>query len=329
MISKTVDGISVIICCYNSSWIIGRCLDALKKQIVGGDINWEVVLVDNNCSDNTVEIANASLNTSGLDYTIVQESKSGLLNARKRGIKEVKYAYAIFCDDDNLLCPDYVDTMYQILSANTKVGAAGGKGIAEFECEPDPRIMSSIQGYAVGSQMQHKDFLFGAGLAVRTELVREIYENQRMYLTGRMGKKLLAGDDTELTMSILLRGFRLQPTDGITYVHVLRSNRLTWEYKQQMFAGFKQSVPALMAMRGALNNINFYHACMTNYFMAVLLFIQHSLLFWREGASEQRRKSGTRILNFHLWGFVTLKRIYDQWIKIKSKNEIVNNYNML
>ena len=95
MISKSVDGISVIICCYNSSWVISRCLDALKKQIVSEDINWEVVIVDNNCSDNTVEIANASLSTSGLDYTIVKESEPGLLNARKKGVSVVKYSFII------------------------------------------------------------------------------------------------------------------------------------------------------------------------------------------------------------------------------------------
>ena len=32
--SSLLDGVSVIICCYNSEWIIARCLEALKAQIV-------------------------------------------------------------------------------------------------------------------------------------------------------------------------------------------------------------------------------------------------------------------------------------------------------
>ena len=84
--SSLLDGISVIICCYNSDWIIARCLDALKAQIIPIDLLWEVVLVDNNCSDATVQIAKETMLDSGVDFSIVSEPEPGLMNARKRGI---------------------------------------------------------------------------------------------------------------------------------------------------------------------------------------------------------------------------------------------------
>lgn len=312
------DGISVTICCYNSGWIIKRCLQALKAQIVREGLSWEIILVDNNCTDNTVTEALSAMEESDIDFRIVNEPTPGLLNARKKGISKVQYAYTIYCDDDNLLCPKYVDTMYGILASNTQIGAAGGKGIAEFETEPDPRILKYIEGYAVGSQLEHKDFLFGAGLAVRTAVVREIYSTQKMYLTGRLGNKLLAGDDTELTMAILLRGYRLYPTDDISYIHILKANRLSWDYFQKLNFGFKHSSPAIMVMRGVLMNKSFYHACVTNYIMAIFVFTQHMFLFWKGTASDVRRKNIKTISIYHAWGFATLKSIYNQWIKIKK-----------
>ncbi|MBR1467659.1 MAG: glycosyltransferase family 2 protein [Bacteroidaceae bacterium] len=315
------DGISVIICCYNSGWIISRCLEALKLQKVRDGLLWEILLVDNNCSDDTVGKAAATMTGSAVDFRIVKEPSPGLLNARKRGIEEARYSYTIFCDDDNLLCPVYIDTMYEILSSDSKIGAAGGKGIAEFECEPDIRILKHIRGYAIGSQMGSKEYLFGAGLAIRTDVTRDIYKNQTMYLTGRMRNKLLAGDDTELTMAIQLRGYSLYPTDNISFVHVLRKKRLSWEYYQQMDAGFKRSDPAIMAMRGALMNKSFFHSCVTGYIIAIYLFLRYLILFRKEDASAIRHSNSTRISNFHAWGLGTLKKIHSQWTMIRKSNK--------
>ena len=99
------DGISIIICCYNSEWIIARCLDALKQQRFSTPLEWEIIVVDNACTDETTTIVGRYLKE--LPLRIVFEPEPGLLNARKRGISVAKYQYSIFCDDDNILCPNY------------------------------------------------------------------------------------------------------------------------------------------------------------------------------------------------------------------------------
>ena len=40
-------GISIVICCYNSAWIIERTLAAIRMQVMPVNLDWEVVLVDN------------------------------------------------------------------------------------------------------------------------------------------------------------------------------------------------------------------------------------------------------------------------------------------
>ena len=316
MISKSVDGISVIICCYNSSWVISRCLDALKKQIVSEDINWEVVIVDNNCSDNTVEIANSSLSTSGLDYTIVKESEPGLLNARKKGVSVVKYSFIIFCDDDNFLSSNYVDVAYKTLKENPRIGALGGKGIAEFESEPDPDILPFIGNYAVGSQKGHDNWLYGAGMAVRTALVEDIYKNQKCYLVGRKGNKLLAGDDTELSMAIVLRGYGLAANDDISFTHVLRSNRLSMAYLKSMLDGFILVTPVIDVFKNVLIGGGVFNI-IKRYLTIFAIIVKNTIIPNKNVSSREIANYQTLLNAYHYWGF-KLFVINREWKNIKS-----------
>ena len=52
--------LSTVICCYNSSSRIETTLEYLAKQKLK-DLSCEVILVDNNCSDATVEVAKKKL----------------------------------------------------------------------------------------------------------------------------------------------------------------------------------------------------------------------------------------------------------------------------
>lgn len=313
--SSLLDGISVIICCYNSEWIIARCLEALKKQLIPDHIKWEIVLVDNNCTDATISVAMGTMESSDLDFTIVRESTPGLMNARKKGIATIKYQYCIYCDDDNLLSPDYVSYMYNILATNPEVGAAGGKGIPEFESEPDPRILPYLTGYAVGSQTEHPEYLFGAGLTLRTEVVRTIFNNFQSTLVGRQESKLLSGDDLELVNYVKLMGYKLYPTDAIQYVHVLKANRLTEEYRIKMYEGLMLALPIGDMMSLAYNNGSMLNYFM-NYLKSELALLKYSLSFWQKKDITQL-KSFVRRIRF--WGIFKMISVYKNCVNIKKE----------
>jgi len=311
-----LDGMSIIVCCYNSRWVIARSLEALKLQELSGDFGIEVILVDNNCTDDTVEVAERVMSDSAIPFRIVQELKSGLVYAREKGVAEVRYKYIVFCDDDNLLCPQYVQTVYDIFEKNPKIGAVGGKGIPEFQSEPDPRILPYLEGYACGSQLRHKDWLFGAGLGLRTELVRDVYTNQKRFLVGRRGDQLLSGDDSELVHAIVLRGYDSLPIDDISYVHVLKSSRLTWNYFNRMRHGFDLARCALDVMELVLNDRSFWDY-VKNYYWWRLSLLKYSVYRWHPQAAEIRKMQRERIQLVQYWGVVKLWQIWREWTRIK------------
>lgn len=73
--------ISVVIPAYNEEMTIARCLRSLVDQSMSRD-QYEIILVDNNCTDNTVKIAETF---EGI--TIIHETTPGVSAARAAGWK--------------------------------------------------------------------------------------------------------------------------------------------------------------------------------------------------------------------------------------------------
>lgn len=315
------EGVSVIICCYNSAWIIERTLNALKNQCVRKGLLWEIILVDNNCTDNTTMIAQTTMRGSLIPFIIAKENKAGLVNARKCGIAIANYDIVVYCDDDNLLCPDYIDTMYGIMCSDSKIGAAGGMGKAEFQTKPDLIVEKNLESYAVGSQVGHDCWLFGAGLALRTKLVKEVYDHQRCYLMGRKGKKLLSGDDSELVMSMVVRGFRIEPTDDVFYTHVLKANRLTSAYFEKLKIGLEQPAPVFEVFRAVIYGDSF-KSILYHYYESARAILWSVVKFRSPDATSIRKQHKERLGLYNYWGLFRLWRIYVSWMKIKKYAEL-------
>jgi len=307
-------GVSVIICCYNSGWIIERCLSALIQQKVSQTLNWEIIIINNASIDNTVIIANNVLQSSNIDYSIIDETTPGLLSARKRGVKHAKYSYIIFCDDDNILCEKYVQTMYEIMQSDQSIGAYGGRGVAEFENTPDNIILKFISSYAIGSQKENisNKYLYGAGICVRRDVLLQVYKHHNFQLTGRCGKKLLAGDDSEMVKSIILKGYKIQCNDEIIFTHVLTAKRLTYQYLCNMMAGFGFSAPVLFVYDMCIKKQKF--SIFYKYYILILIKTLIYLPF-KSFRSINIRLIYLRnvIKGIHFWGVKSLRNIYSNF----------------
>ncbi|RXK57427.1 glycosyltransferase [Lacibacter luteus] len=247
-------GISVIICCYNSAERIGATLKHLKGQMWKEDACWEVILIDNNCTDNTVNAALTVWENHPVKLKLVKEQKAGLIHAREAGIRAAVYDYLVFCDDDNWLDEIYIQTVFTLFENNEQAGAIGGQStIAVQNGEMIPTWFKAEENaYAVGKQaMQSGDvterlYLWGAGLAVRKHIAEKCFDEDFPFLlTGRSGKAVTAGDDSEICNRIVLMGYRLLYDERLKYEHFIPSIRLTEDYLIQMKNGFERSYGVL------------------------------------------------------------------------------------
>jgi glycosyltransferase involved in cell wall biosynthesis len=147
-------GISVIICCYNSASRLPVTLKHLSQQNVDLVIPWEVIVVDNNSSDNTANIALSYWNASKTNtpLRVIEEKMPGLSFARKAGVQSAKYKLSIFCDDDNWLTHNYLQVAYTIMEKEPKIGILGGQCLARTENDSPAWFKDKKEYYAVGKQ---------------------------------------------------------------------------------------------------------------------------------------------------------------------------------
>lgn len=244
------DGISLIVCCYNSAQRLPTTLEYIAKQELLPDIPWEVIIVNNNSSDNTKSVAKEEWEKCGAPASlrVVDENTSGISHARIKGLKEANYELIIYCDDDNWLNSNYLSRAYNIMHENSEIGILGGRSIAVFEGE-EPLWFSTFQrSFAVGVQglysgdVTNRGNLWGAGMVLRRSVFLNLLASNFQFLNeGRKGSALASGEDTELCKWFILANYKLWYDEKLVFQHYLPLRRLTKAYLSELQDGFKSS----------------------------------------------------------------------------------------
>jgi len=101
---------SFIIPCYNEEDYIVRLLESLARLRFEVD-EFEVVVVDNNCNDGTVERVWEYSFSSNLNLRIVHEYNRGVSKARNLGAIKSLGKYLIFLDADNVVHANFLSDL--------------------------------------------------------------------------------------------------------------------------------------------------------------------------------------------------------------------------
>jgi glycosyltransferase involved in cell wall biosynthesis len=253
-------GVSVVICCHNSAERLPKTLAHLSAQKVPVDLPWEVLVVDNASTDATAEVAHQHWpKDARAPLRVAREPQPGLTHARQRGFTEAMHDIISFIDDDNWVCPEWVATVSDLMTAHTDVGACGGAGEAVPETNL-PWWFEKFQGhYAVGPQSANggdvtwtRGYLWGAGLAIRKTAWSQLVEKGfHSLLTDRQGASLSAGGDTELCFALRSIGWRLWYEPRLRFKHLLPAGRLQWSYLRGLHRGFGAAEAVLDAYQFA------------------------------------------------------------------------------
>jgi glycosyltransferase involved in cell wall biosynthesis len=198
--------ISVIICTYNRANSLADTLLCLAKQSYEL-INWELIVVDNNSSDNTQDVI--SQFSDQLPNLIYQfEPQQGLSYARNLGINAAKGEIIVFTDDDVL--PE-IDWLAHIKSSmdHYACDACGGYIAPKWEVSPPSWLTEIFYGFLAiktdttgPRQLSIDDELpFGANMAFRRMMFQQygLFDTQK----GRKGNILAGGEDIEMFERII------------------------------------------------------------------------------------------------------------------------------
>ncbi len=229
--------LSIAICTYNHAALLAETLDALGRQVVPDGTPWEVVVINNNCTDGTVYAVQEAITAGRIpELRLVRETRQGLLFARRAGVRMTRAPWVALLDDDVLPAPDWVSQAIATTAAIAPdVGAIGGRITLAWAREPSPFACANSRALAaqdLGHAPHAVDGLYtawlvGAGLLLRRDALRATGWMERAYCGDRTGRTLRAGGDIEIGLRLRTAGYRLWYTPDLQMRHIIPTSRMT------------------------------------------------------------------------------------------------------
>ena len=121
--------VSIVMPAFNEEKNIKNALESLRNQET--DLEYEVIVVDNNSTDKTVEIAKTFTNT--MNLRIINEKRQGRGPARARGFKEAKGDIILSADSDAIFYEDWITTLVEPLKGKVVAATTSCKIV---DCAP-------------------------------------------------------------------------------------------------------------------------------------------------------------------------------------------------
>ena len=228
--------ITIIICTYNREKYIGPLLESIaKNDYPKGD--YEILLVDNNCTDNTRAVCQSFAEThKDVNFRYVVEPEQGLSAARNKGIKESKSDIIIYVDDDALVDSNYISSYANHLANNPNTMAAGGPIEPLYETE-EPKWMSPYikalltawMNYGPSVRNYPKGHYPGGGNAAYRKIV---FDKVGLFNTelGRKGTALLASEEKDIFDKMRALGMQVKYLPTPVLHHIIPQAKLEKPY---------------------------------------------------------------------------------------------------
>jgi glycosyltransferase involved in cell wall biosynthesis len=128
--------VTIAICTWNRCQLLKQSLDSLTRLQVPVDVPWSVLVVNNNCTDETDRVVDSF--TGLLPIRSVVEPTPGAANARNRVLQEVKSDYALCTDDDVQVESDWLSEFVAAARRHPTAVVIGGPITPWFPTSPDP-----------------------------------------------------------------------------------------------------------------------------------------------------------------------------------------------
>ena len=207
--------LTVCVCTYNRAALLGRTLDAMAAMEIPAGVDWELLVIDNNSTDRTKDVALGFRGRLPLRY--VFEREQGLSNARNRALEECRSDLLIYIDDDATVAKGCLAAYSRASHYFPEANYFGGRILLNWE-DDRPRwvrdenmpLLAGLFGrYDLGTSV--REYLpmdplpFGGNFAI----TRKVFESLPQFRPdlGVTGKNIGRGEETEYLMRARESGF--------------------------------------------------------------------------------------------------------------------------
>jgi glycosyltransferase involved in cell wall biosynthesis len=243
--------ITVIVCTFNRCEIVAQTLESVAASVLPESVQWEVLVVDNNSTDRTKNVAEDFCRRRPDCFRYIFEPKPGKSSALNAGIRNARSEVLAFLDDDVTVDPAWLRNLTQPL-LDAEYAGVGGRTLLQRPFSPPtwlalygPGGMGGIIAalFDLGEEPCDLDQPpYGVNMAFR----RSMFEKYGLFRTdlGPSPSRNIPrpNEDTEFGRRLLAAGERLRYEPAAIVYHPVPDNRLQKSYFLHWWFDFGRAV---------------------------------------------------------------------------------------
>ena len=237
--------VAVLIATYNRAERLGETLDVLARSSVPAGLSWEVIVVDNNSTDNTRDVVVSRQGSYPVTLRYLTEPRQGRSPALNTAMAATAAPFIVFSDDDVRVDPHWLVNAALALRAGWAYVGGPVRPIWET---PPPRWLDMTRSDTWGTiaildygadRVSFEDrgrVPLGCNMAVRREVIDRAGDF-RADLGRSNGKMVLGQEVPEWLVRVRLAGFTGLYEPAMVVDHHIPARRLTKEYHRRWWIG--------------------------------------------------------------------------------------------
>jgi glycosyltransferase involved in cell wall biosynthesis len=242
--------ISVIICTWNRAALLDQTLAEMRKLRVPAGVEWELLVVNNNCSDDTDAVI--ARHAEHLPIRRLFEGTPGKSHAANLAVAQARGDLLVWTDDDALVDPDWLAEYARAARKWPDVMYFGGPVEPWFAAEPPRWIRRNFAAFACAYAtrepgpdtrlMEPSEFPYGVNMAIRRRGFEGVAFDTRV---GPRFDTHVRGEDVLLVERFRQRGYRGLWVVSARLRHYIPRDRLTHKYIWGFYVGLGKTARRL------------------------------------------------------------------------------------
>jgi glycosyltransferase involved in cell wall biosynthesis len=233
---------TVIICTYNRAGLLREALRALGAQRTVADLQWDILVADNNSADNTKDVVHDFQSVAPVPVTYLFEGRQGKSFALNSAVEAAQGKILAFTDDDCRPEPSWVQDSVNTLT-RWKADGVGGRILPNWSAPPpswlalDRHLWTSlailddneVRRVELGPWQRANGFrVWGANMSFRRTAFEAVGGFDSML--GGQGKRRYSHEDVEFVRRVVEAGRTVMFDPTPTVWHWVGPERMRKSY---------------------------------------------------------------------------------------------------
>ena len=216
MVNNGHNMISIIICTYNRSDKLKNLLKSFQNMHDSGETLWELIVVDNNSTDDTKHVADEFSRIFSTNFRYFTERKQGAAYARNKGFENSIGEIIAVIDDDCIVDDAWLSALAREFASDSVLSVLGGR-VELYDGKAKPvSIRPSRTREVFDSPDQLFSLIPGCNMAFR----REVYERVGGFDTWfGPGARIPPAEDVDFIYRAYKAGFKILYSPDVLVYH--------------------------------------------------------------------------------------------------------------